>query len=146
MKREYLIGAGALLAILLALLYAFWPGDTRVETRETARAEAGQKRASRRVRAVNPAEKAAEAKFVELEDDPNIPVVTTTCKWIVTEERRNVPQWVMLDNLRDRGQKFQEDDIRCLTAAGVTPALLDFAERYQDQNVLQGKVGRAPGQ
>ncbi|MEZ4316062.1 MAG: hypothetical protein R3F61_01095 [Myxococcota bacterium] len=142
MKREYVVGAGVLLAVVAALLWWLWPASTEVDPgRSDGVADTRSKSPERKVTKFVSAEERAEAAMLPLEEDPNIPVVTKTCKWIVTDERRNVPQWVMLDNLRDRGQKFVEDDIRCLTAAGVTPAILDFAERYQDQNKLQGKVG-----
>jgi len=142
MNRQYLAGAGVFLVVLAALLWMFWPAPTSsVDVVESKVEVPVVPKLAKRT-----AMQLAEEKWLPLEEDPNIPVVTSTCKWIVTDERRNVPQWVMLDNLRDRGQLFVEDDIRCLTAAGVTPALLDFAERYQDLNKAQGRVGRPPGQ
>ncbi len=143
MKRQHVIGVGFFLLALLALVVLFWPrADTQTGIRATERDDAPQmKVAKRKVVKLTPQGEEASDEPLPLEEDPAIPVVTETCKWIVKDERRHVPQWVMLDNLRDRGQLFVEDDIRCLTAAGVTPAILDFAERYQDQNKLQGKVG-----
>jgi hypothetical protein len=140
--------AGLAAAVIVALLW-WLMSPTEVNTtpsgRDVAEMRAKRKAAKGKVRAV-PATAAKPTEWLPLEEDPAIPVVTATCKWIVTDERRNVPQWVMLDNLRDRGQLFVEDDIRCLSAAGVTPAILDFAERYIDRNKQQGIVGRPPGQ
>jgi len=54
--------------------------------------------------------------------------VTTACKTIVDWQARNVPDFVILDNLQARGQKFEEKDLACLTASGVSPGILRFAE------------------
>ena len=143
MKRQHLIGVAFFVVALIALVILFWPSaSTDVEVRSAETRDAPQIAvAERKVVKLTEGVAPESDEPLPLEEDPNIPVVTDTCKWIVKDERRKVPQWVMLDNLRDRGQLFVEDDIRCLTAAGVTPAILDFAERYQDQNALQGKVG-----
>lgn len=143
-RRMGAVAAGGLLIVAL-LAWLFWP---------TAIEGVGESRTARNVETQGPKRKVtrlAAAPAVEedddeipLEEDPRIPVVTKTCKWIVTEERRNVPQWVMMDNLRDRGQRFAPDDIRCLTAAGVTPAILDYAEMYEDHN--KGRKGRLRGE
>ncbi len=134
---------GLVLAALMAWL--FWPTvEVSSEGVQRSARDDGQMRAKRKVTRLAAADEVEEDEHIPLEEDPRIPVVTKTCKWIVTEERRNVPQWVMLDNLRDRSQRFAVDDIRCLTAAGVTPAILDFAERYEDHN--KGRKGRRRGE
>lgn len=148
-SRNRWIAAGVSLAVLA--VFAVWmlwpPGAKKSGTAEVLAERQARRKAKLKMKMIPPGDAVLPTpEYLPLEEDPTIPVVTKTCKWIVTDERRNVPQWVMLDNLRDRGQLFVEDDIRCLTAAGVTPAILDFAERYQDQNKIQGKVGRPPGQ
>lgn len=138
MNRKVLFGVGAMLVVLGLVVWAMWPGSSEVRVaEEVAESTSKTKKAKRKVLLAQGDVEIDED--LPLEEDPSIPVVTKTCKWIVEDERRNVPQWVMLDNLRDRGQLFVEDDLRCLTAAGVTPAILDFAERYQDRNALRRK-------
>lgn len=143
----YALAALFALVVVALLWWLMSPSvDTTPSGRDIAELRAKRKAGKGKLRAVPTAQSLPEPEnWLPLEEDPNIPVVTKTCKWIVTEERRNVPQWVMLDNLRDRSQLFVEDDIRCLSAAGVTPAILDYAERYIDKNKLQGNVGRPPG-
>lgn len=139
---------GALGLALLALVFLFWLFSPSVDPTTPSGADIEARRAKRKGKKVRIVQADAAPPvmpdYLPLEEDPTIPVVTKTCKWLVTEERRNVPQWVMLDNLRDRGQTFVEDDVRCLTAAGVTPAILDFAERYMDQNRIQ-EIKGTPG-
>lgn len=137
------LGGGAI-AILLVLIWLFGSGDTdpgRVEVEAADIDEPFRQMARKKVVAVPgvPAE-----EEIPLEEDPNIPVVTPKCKLLVSWERRKVPQFTILDNLRDQSMMFDEDDLGCITAAGVSPAILDLAENRTDYNKLRGIKG-TPG-
>ena len=73
--------------------------------------------------------RSARAEAAQLPDEEVDGVrVTRACKYIVDWQARNVPDFVILDNLQARSQRFEEKDLACLTASGVSPAILRYAE------------------
>jgi hypothetical protein len=54
---------------------------------------------------------------------------TPFCTTVVGWDRRNVPAWVIEDNMMAQAMKFDEADLACLTSAGLPPQILDFAEQ-----------------
>lgn len=137
-------GVVAGLAVLLGLVWLFTPGDTEpvVEVEAVDADEPFRIAARRKIVAAAVLPDAEEE--IPLEEDPNIPVVTPKCKLLVTYERKKVPQYSILDTLRDQSMMFDEDDLGCLTAAGVSPAILDLAEARVDYNKQRGIKG-TPG-
>ncbi|MCB9692748.1 MAG: hypothetical protein H6736_13140 [Alphaproteobacteria bacterium] len=146
-KRLWAKRAGAGLAAFLGLLVLVWlfmPTSTGPRSRPQTVGELDAPGEGARKKVVQMASVAPADEPVELEDDPNIPVVTPNCKLLVGYERRKVPQYSILDTLRDSSMRFDEDDLACLTAAGITPAILDLAEARVDYNKARGIKGK-PG-
>lgn len=57
---------------------------------------------------------------------------TDTCRLIAGWAQRGVPDYTILDNIRDRSMRFTDDDRSCLAAArDVPPIAVRFAERYK---------------
>jgi hypothetical protein len=61
--------------------------------------------------------------------DPSVAPTTAPCKYIIEWQQQNVHDFVILDNLEAQAQRFNEDDIACLTASGARNAILEYAER-----------------
>lgn len=80
------------------------------------------------------ASEAAEA--MELPADGVAPT-TDACAWVVNERRRGVHAFVLMDNIRDQGLRFQEDDVACLTAAGVDESIVRYAEFDMTSRMLK---------
>ncbi|MCB9688660.1 MAG: hypothetical protein H6738_21120 [Alphaproteobacteria bacterium] len=62
-----------------------------------------------------------------------LPEPTEKCVMLVEWHQRNVPAWVIEDNMDAQAMKFDEKDLACMTAGGLPPQILDRAE----QNVLR---------
>lgn len=71
---------------------------------------------------------------IPLDEDPRIRVVTPKCRELITKMRRNVPSDTLLDTIRDRSMRFDDDDIQCLSVGGAKPAILDMANWQRDRN------------
>ncbi len=138
-------GAGLVaLAILAGLAWLFAPGTVGPRSAGTEIEALDPSTTMRRRKVERLAAFTAKDEPVPLEEDPSIPVVTPNCKLLVSYERRHVPQFTILDTIRDGAMRFDEDDLSCLTAAGVSPAVLDLAEARIDYNKLRGIKGK-PG-
>jgi len=71
--------------------------------------------------------KAAEEEPIQLPADGEAPT-TESCRYIVKLRRRGVHAFNMMDYIRDRGMRFTEDDVACLSASGVDDVIINFAE------------------
>jgi len=124
--------AAAFFGVAALLLVAAWWALGSVEAPGTPQPRRGVGRVAKRVELppASPAPlKSPEAEAVQLPDETIDGVkVTKTCKYIAEWQSRNVPGWVMVDNLQARAQRFTEDDLACLTASGVGNAVLRYAE------------------
>lgn len=80
-----------------------------------------------------PAQAPPSAEVAAAADPDHLPdgtPITDACRGLITDHERNVPGWVLLDNLRARSARFEEPDIACITAAGLPPAVVRYAERH----------------
>jgi hypothetical protein len=82
--------------------------------------------------------KSPRAEAVELPDAADGVKVTPACKYIADWQARNVPDFVILDNLQARSQRFEEADLACLTASGLSDAILRYAEHSSKTPRLDG--------
>ena len=73
------------------------------------------------------------ATLVHGPDIDDLPEPTEKCVMLVEWHQRNVPAWVIEDNMDAQAMRFDEKDLACLTAGGLPPQILDRAE----QNVLR---------
>lgn len=121
--KRALAGAVALLvAAILALL--LWPKTAAGPDSTPVRASSVATTAGTATQ--DPAAPAVAA--VQEEEEP-IEGATPYCTTIVKWHRRNVPAWVIEDNMGAQGMKFDEADLACLTSGGVPPQILDYAEQ-----------------
>jgi hypothetical protein len=121
------LAAAALgLLVLLALLW-LWPRGASVPDAVTVTLESGRPGAIAAAAAT-----AAPQPTPAVAEGPTpaeLPGATRYCTTIVDWHRRNVPAWVIEDNAMAQGMKFDDKDLACLTAGGVPPQVLDFAEQ-----------------
>lgn len=145
-RRWALLGTG-LLAIVAGLGWWLMPGEverTRGLTNPIRELQVENRRSRRRVVKVADVEESeADGLLQDLEDNPDV-VLTPKCRLLISYERKHVPQFTVLDTLRDQSMVFTEDDLGCLTAGGASPAVLDLAEQRPDYNALRGIKG-TPG-
>lgn len=115
--------AVAVVLAIIALLW-FWPRgsgpDPVTTTAAPRRAPPAPTAGSAEVR---------EAKVVTAPDLSDLTSPTPYCTTIVGWHRRNVPAWVIEDNMMAQAMKFDETDLACLTSGGLPPQILDFAEQ-----------------
>jgi len=127
-------------ALAAGLFVAAWFLLGTAEAPEEERPRQGVGRVAKRVE-LPPAErplKSARAEAVELPDLESGVKVTSACKYIADWQARNVPDFVILDNLQARSQRFDEGDLACLTASGVSDAILRYAEHSSKTPRLDG--------
>jgi len=124
-KRALTFAVGLVVAMIALLL--LWPRTAAGPDPAAARSARAAPVAATAGTAQAPAP-AAVAGAPTTEDE-ELEHATPQCTTIVKWHRRNVPGWVIEDNMMAQGMKFDEADLACLTAAGVTPQILDFAEQ-----------------
>lgn len=125
-RRVAALGALVLIVVLLGLL--FWPraaADPEVAVPAPVEVREPPKRAS-----AGGATAAAkdQAELVEGPSEDELPTITPKCELMVGWHEANVPMWVIQDNAMAQGFKFTEEDLACLTAGGLPPGILDYAE------------------
>ncbi len=123
LRRALALGLTILAVVLLLLL--LWPEGVRELPRPRATAAPPPV-------APAPAEDGAElgrAKLVRgvaIEDLPN---PTEKCITLVEWNNRNVPAWVIEDNMDAQGMRFDDQDLACMQAGGLPDQVLDRAEQ-----------------
>ena len=124
------VGIGALVAGLLLLVAGWWLWGG-VETPEVEAPRRGVGRVAMRPTEPPPYLRRDNEGPPQLEDvlDEGVAKATDPCRYIMEWQLRNVHDFVILDNLDARSQRFTEDDVACLTAAGARNAILEYAER-----------------
>jgi hypothetical protein len=144
--RRIAIGGGLGLVVIAGMTWWLTPEPAPIPTtvRTVQTLQTTQQRVDRKVVKLIEQDVPSEDGLPPLDEDPNIEVVTPKCRTLVTYERRGVPQFTVLDTLRDQAMVFTEQDLGCLTAAGASPAILDLAESRIDYNALRGIKGK-PG-
>jgi hypothetical protein len=78
---------------------------------------------------------AAVNEEIQLPEDGVAPT-TDSCRYIVDERRRGVHAFIVMDNIRDQGMRFEQADVACLTAAGVDESLVRYAEFDMNSRML----------
>ncbi len=127
-------------ALAAGLFVAAWFLLGSADAPEEERPRQGVGRVAKRVE-LPPAERSvrsASAEAVALPDLESGVKVTPACKYIADWRARDVPDFVILDNLQARSQRFEEPDLACLTASGVSDAILRYAERNSKTPRLGG--------
>lgn len=126
LRRVLALSLGLLGLLLLLLL--LWP--TKKRERPSPRTEpvpvvAGDEGAAGAER--------GKATLVHGPSIDELPEPTEKCVMLVEWHQRNVPAWVIEDNMDAQAMRFDEKDLACLTAGGLPPQILDRAE----QNMLK---------
>jgi len=141
MNRNHLLATAAAVGLLVVLFWLFTTDTQVVDStvvKELSVAPVVKKRVQIKASSLD------EDRFLPLDEDPTIDVVTPKCRELVENERRGVLQVNLMDMVRDRGMRFTEQDLTCLTAGGASPAILSYAEDHEDYNKQQGIRGN-PG-
>ena len=127
---------GVVLAILLVFMAMPGERENRPASEPTVLDPVVMKAAQRRrtVKKVPTVEAVLEDTELELpplDEDPAINVVTGNCRKLIGMQRRGVPQFTILDQLRDSSMRFHDDDMQCLSAGGALQSVLSLAQnRY----------------
>ena len=99
------------------------------------RAEVGGRRPretrERPVEAASSTPAAGEPQVVKVEEHADLIGAPPLCKTIVEWHRRNVPAWVIEDNMDAQAMKFDAEEMKCLAEKGVPDQVLDRAEYNQ---------------
>lgn len=125
-------------ALLVALLVAWWMWPTAEAPKVAAQPPAPQRpvEAPVSLAMADPVEPRKEDDVLErLGIDPK---VTPKCALINQWHARNVPMWVILDNMQAQAMKFDEKEIECLTASPLPPGILDTADYNTRRPVPEG--------
>jgi len=88
--------------------------------------------------------KAGKAEVIRMPDEGVAPR-TDSCRYIVKEQRRGVHAFILLDNIRDQGMRFSEDDVACLAASGVEEVIVNYAEFDLTARTVKEEEGQRVG-
>lgn len=128
-RRLLWAGGAAALAVLLLLLWAFWPA-----------APAPVKVATVTPPKPKPVRTEVPETPVLIEDRKEgdvlerlgiDPIATPHCAIINQWHDRRVPMWVILDNMEAQSMMFTVEELGCLTASPTPPGILTWAENHE---------------
>lgn len=142
MTRQQQIAA-VLFAAGLGLLAAAWfflavaPADVEVAVRKPVpEKNVARKKGKRRWRGGGKTrKKTKQAEAMQLPEEGIAPT-TDSCRYIVEERQRGVHAFIVMDNIRDQGIRFNASDIACMSASGVDDSLIRYAEFDMNSRML----------
>jgi hypothetical protein len=129
LARRSLASALVVLAVVLGALL-LWP-KSGPSPAEPVRAAPKPRPVAQAQVAEGPPATSGEQRAVRVELDDLPKNASPNCRQVVTWHRRNVPGWVIEDNMSAQAMLFSEEEMACLEGAGVSDQILDWAQWNQ---------------